>query len=158
MPQFSLNRTIDDEFGDSVSGVQPTYRPASFWSLDSSCDGCVLHADPKLAFNHTWHDSSQLPGTAPVSLTLDFVGTAVYVYCILPPITPNVVTSYNLNFTLDGASRGRYFRSPTSTTDYLYNVSVLSLESLPNTAHSLVISTDDSVDGSIFLFDYAVYT
>jgi hypothetical protein len=71
---------------------------------------------------------------------------------------PQVVTAYNLNFTLDGASRGTYSNSPASTTEFVYNVSVLSLESLKNEKHSLLISTDDSIDGSIFLFDYAVYT
>ncbi|KAJ7700849.1 hypothetical protein B0H17DRAFT_925021, partial [Mycena rosella] len=153
-----LNQTIDDEFGDPVTGALPTYRPASFWSLNSSCATCVVHPDPNLAFNHTWHDSSQLPGEAPVSLTLEFVGTAIHVFCILPPITPNVVTMYNLNFTLDGASRGTFSKSPTSMTEFIYNLPVLFLDSLPNKPHTLLISTDDSVDGSIFLFDYAVYT
>ncbi|KAJ6606198.1 hypothetical protein DFH09DRAFT_896246, partial [Mycena vulgaris] len=152
------NRTIDDQSGDSVSGLRPTYRPAPFWSLNSSCDGCLFHPDPSLAFNHTWHDSSQLPGHDPVSVTLEFAGTAVYVFCIIPPITTNAVTSYNLNFTLDGISRGTFSQSPTSSTEYVYNVSVLSLESLSNKPHSLLISTDDSVDGSAFLFDYVVYT
>ncbi|KAJ7144948.1 hypothetical protein C8R43DRAFT_891036, partial [Mycena crocata] len=153
-----VNRTIDDQFGDSISGVRPTYSPASSWSPNSSCNGCLLHPDPALAFNHTWHDSSQFPGTSPVSLTLEFVGTAVYVYCIVPPITANVVTSYNLNFTLDGESRGKLSHTPTSNTEFVYNYSVLSLESLPNQTHTLLISTDDSDNGSAFLFDYAVYT
>ncbi|KAJ6630236.1 hypothetical protein B0H10DRAFT_1774812, partial [Mycena sp. CBHHK59/15] len=152
------NRTIDDEYGDSVSGVRPTYKPDAFWSLNSSCDGCQVHPDPALAFSGTWHDSSQFPAEAPVSLTLNFVGTAIYVFCILPPILTGVVTSYNLNFTLDGVAHGTYSYSPTSSSEYQYNLSVLSLTSLPNRAHNLLVSTDDSVDGSIFLFDYAVYT
>ncbi|KAJ7118945.1 hypothetical protein C8R44DRAFT_922769, partial [Mycena epipterygia] len=152
------NRTIDDQSGDSVSGVLPTYSPARFWQQGSSCTSCRFHPDPSQVFDHTWHDSSQFPGEAPVSLTLDFAGTAVYVFCIVPPITPNATTVYNLNFTLDGVSHGTYSYSPTSSTEFMYNVSVLSLESLLNKTHTLLISTDSSVDGSIFLFDYAVYT
>ncbi|KAJ7778747.1 hypothetical protein DFH07DRAFT_539291 [Mycena maculata] len=158
MPQVFLNRTIDDEFGDSVSGALPTYRPDSYWNVGTSCTICEVHPDPTLAFNHTWHDTSQLPGHAPVSVTLDFVGTAIYVFCIAPPITTNVVTLYNLNFTLDGVRSGTFSYSPTSTTDFVYNLSVVSLESLANEPHTLLVSTDDSENGSIFLFDYAVYT
>ncbi|KAJ7272834.1 hypothetical protein C8J57DRAFT_260268 [Mycena rebaudengoi] len=158
MPQTFQNRTIDDESGDSVSGAKPVYSPPTYWSLNSSCDGCKVHPNASLAFNRTWHDSSQLPGNGPVSITLEFTGTAIYVYCIVPPVIPGVVSLYNLNFTLDGADSGRFHFSPTSTADYLYNVPALSLPSIPNQKHSLVMSTDNSVDGSIFLFDYAIYT
>ncbi|KAJ7494419.1 hypothetical protein B0H11DRAFT_935677 [Mycena galericulata] len=159
MPQSFINRTIDDQFGDSVSGVLPTYRPSAYWKPGTSCADCEVHADPAMAFDHTWRDSSQLPGQGgPVSLSLDFVGTAIQVFCIAPPIMTNVVTSYNLNFTLDGASRGTFSYSPNSSTEFVYNLSVVNLPSLPNEPHTLLISTDDSQDGSIFLFDYAVYT
>ncbi|KAJ6500739.1 hypothetical protein C8R45DRAFT_79801 [Mycena sanguinolenta] len=160
MPQVISNRTIDDQFGDSVSGLVPTYNPPSFWKVGASCgSGCAVHPDPTLAFNHTWHDSSQFPNEAPVSVSLQFTGTAVWVFCIAPPITENVITSYNLSFTLDnGAHTGTFSYAPTSSSDFLFNVPVVSLPTLANTAHTLVIATDDSVDGSIFLFDYAVYT
>ncbi|KAF7353825.1 hypothetical protein MVEN_01068100 [Mycena venus] len=63
-----------------------------------------------------------------------------------------------MSFSLDtGAHQGRFLYNPTSS-EFLYNVPVVSLPSLPNTAHTLSISTDDSTSGSIFLFDYAVYT
>ncbi|KAJ7253311.1 hypothetical protein B0H12DRAFT_593544 [Mycena haematopus] len=177
MPQVISNRTIDDQFGDSVSGTLPSYNPAPFWkpvrypSSDlslpdqseqgASCTTCAgsAHLDPALAFDHTWHDSSQFPAEAPVSVSLEFTGTAVWVFCIAPPIMPGVITNYNLNFTLDdGAQQGTFSYTPTSNSDAVYNIPVVSLPSLANTGHTLVISTDNSVDGSIFLFDYAVYT
>ncbi|KAJ7221603.1 hypothetical protein GGX14DRAFT_670431 [Mycena pura] len=159
MPQVSVNRTIDDQFGDSVSGVLPVYTPLSVWNLGTSCPDCEVHPDPALAFNHTWHDSSQFPGGAPVSLTLQFVGTAISVFCIVPPLAPNVISRYSLNYNLDGgAATGTFSLSPNSTTAFLYNVSVVALQALPNQAHTLSISTDDGINGSIFLFDYAVYT
>ncbi|KAJ7684402.1 hypothetical protein DFH06DRAFT_1027286 [Mycena polygramma] len=157
MPQVFSNRTIDDEFGDSVTGVLPSYSP--FWKQGASCGGnCSLHPDPALAFNHTWHDSSQFPASQAESVSLDFVGTAVWVFCIVPPLLPNNITRYNLSFNLDsGAHLGRFVYSPTGG-EFLYNVPVVSLPSLPNASHSLLISTDDSISGSVFLFDYAVYT
>ncbi|KAJ7042046.1 hypothetical protein C8F04DRAFT_114999 [Mycena alexandri] len=159
MPQVISNRTIDDESGDSVSGALPTYIPASFWRLGPTCPDCAVRPDQSLAFNRTWHDNSQFPGNQPVSLSLDFVGTAIYVFCIVPPIETNVISRYSLTFSLDdGASQGTFLYSPTSNTDFLYNVSVVSLPSLANKAHKLLVSTDDEVNGSIFLFDYAVYT
>ncbi|KAJ7184507.1 hypothetical protein C8R46DRAFT_1208700 [Mycena filopes] len=159
MPQVISNRTIDDVSGDSVTGALPTYIPASSWRPGSTCPDCKVHPNASLAFDHTWHDNSQLPGRAPVSLSLDFVGTAIYVFCIVPAIQDGVVSRYSLNFSLDdGASQGTFLYIPTSSTDLLYNVSVVSLPSLDNKAHNLLVSTDDSVNGSIFLFDYAVYT
>jgi len=159
MPQVISNQTIDDESGDSVSGALPTYVPASSWRLGPTCPDCVVHPDQSLAFNRTWHDNSQFPGDPPASLSLDFVGTAIYVFCIVPPIEANVISRYSLNFSLDdGASQGTFVYLPTSNTDFLYNVSVVSLPSLSNKAHNLLVSTDDTINGSIFLFDYAVYT
>jgi len=152
------NRTIDDQLGDLVTGVLPSYNPASSWKEGTSCgSACAVH--PLRAFEGTWHDSSQFPNEAPVSVSLNFTGTAIWVFCIVPPITPGVITSYNLSYTLDnGAQNGTFLYTPTSTSDFLYNVSAVALPTLANTTHNLVISTDDSVNGSIFLFDYAVYT
>ncbi|KAK7024042.1 hypothetical protein R3P38DRAFT_1087963 [Favolaschia claudopus] len=159
MPRTVSNRTIDDQFGDSVSGALPVYNPAPNWNEGASCSNCAIRPDPALAFNHTWRDNSQFPGGASVSLTLDFTGTAVWVFCIVPPITANAITNYNLSYSLDsGAHQGRFAFTPTSKTDFLYNVTAVSLSSLPNTAHTLSVATDDAANGSIFLFDYAVYT
>ncbi|KAJ7348879.1 hypothetical protein DFH08DRAFT_697253, partial [Mycena albidolilacea] len=142
------------------SGALPSYSPVSFWNVGASCGGgCAVHLDPALAFNHTWHDSSQFPGSNPVSVSLQFTGTAVWVFCIVPPITTSEITRYNLSFNLDDrAHRGTFLFTPTSSSEFLYNVPAVSLPTLPNAAHTLSITTDDSVNGSIFLFDYAVYT
>ncbi|KAJ6546794.1 hypothetical protein B0H19DRAFT_242101 [Mycena capillaripes] len=160
MPQVLSNRTIDDQFGDSVTGALPSYSPLSTWNQGANCGGCTLHPDPAPAFNHTWHDNSQPPGDAQaVSVSFDFTGTAVWVFCIVPPVMQNdTITHYILSFDLDnGTHRGNFTHFPTGN-EYLYNVPVVSLPSLSNTAHTLSISTDGAVDGSAFLFDYAVYT
>jgi hypothetical protein len=36
------NRTIDDEFGDVVTGFQPVYQPASAWNFGPDCSACNL--------------------------------------------------------------------------------------------------------------------
>ncbi|KAJ7281950.1 hypothetical protein C8J57DRAFT_1056257 [Mycena rebaudengoi] len=153
------NRTIDDEVGDSVSGVKPTYEPLSYWNLQgTSCANCTAKPDASLAFSGTWHDSSSFPGQDPVSCTLSFTGTAIQVFVIVPPFVEGQTGDYNLAFTFDGDAAGTYSQSA-SPSDYLYNVSALSMDSLSNTPHTLVMSTNpDSANGSIFLFDYAIYT
>ncbi|KAJ7063635.1 hypothetical protein C8F01DRAFT_1368151 [Mycena amicta] len=179
MPQGSViavNRTIDDEFGDLATGLHPIYTPDEFWSLvclfqeqsnvfthrqDSTCETCVLHPNPALAFNGTWHDSSQFTNTTPVSVTLQFSGTGIYVFCIVPPVLPGVVSRYRLNYTLDSSgssgtpTTGNFSLDPISRTDYTYNLPVVSMSGLSNGAHTLLVSTNDA---SVFLFDYAVYT
>ncbi|KAF7294608.1 hypothetical protein MIND_00997400 [Mycena indigotica] len=157
------NRTIDDNFGDLVTGLQPIYTPDGYWSFDSTCSSCVFRPDPKLAFNGSWHDSSQFVNTAPVSVTLSFSGTAIYVFCIVPPIIQGTISRYRLNYTLEtiaatsktSTMTGNFSLDPRSTTDYQYNVPVVSISGLDNTAHTLRVSTNDA---SVFLFDYAVYT
>ncbi|KAJ7611686.1 hypothetical protein FB45DRAFT_1037332 [Roridomyces roridus] len=86
-------------------------------------------------------------------------GTAIEVFCIAPPLTTNAITDYHLNFTLDGGTRhGTFSYAPSSSTQFVYNLSVVALQGLENVAHELVVSTDDSDVGSVFLFDYAVYS
>jgi hypothetical protein len=36
------NRTIDDEFGDVVTGIQPVYQPASAWNFGPDCTKCNI--------------------------------------------------------------------------------------------------------------------
>jgi hypothetical protein len=34
------NRTIDDQYGDIVTGIQPVYQPASAWNFGPDCSTC----------------------------------------------------------------------------------------------------------------------
>ncbi|KAJ7694651.1 hypothetical protein B0H17DRAFT_1009221, partial [Mycena rosella] len=96
------NRTIDDTNGDSVSGLLPVYSPAAHFSPNSNCPTCSVKLDPTQVFDGTWHDSSQLPGGQPVSITLSFHGTAIYVFCVLANAVKNAITTSDFVFTLDG--------------------------------------------------------
>ncbi|KAJ7648564.1 hypothetical protein DFH06DRAFT_570581 [Mycena polygramma] len=150
-----FQRTIDDTLGDSESGELPMYTPASGFSPNSDCAGCVLHPDPASAFKGTWHDGSQLPGGPAVSVTLSFSGTGISVFCILANLVGD--STSNLAVTLDGAAQKPFSYTPDNTSDFVYNAPVFSVDGLDRVQHTVVIVTDNP-KGSLFLFDYANYT
>lgn len=49
-------RYIDDQAGDSVTGVVPFYQGQ--WALGSNCPTCVLKPNPARTFMGTWHDTT----------------------------------------------------------------------------------------------------
>ena len=54
-----VNRTIDDEHGDSVTGVVPSYLPIDSWRQGSRCKECNITpaVDPHQALISTCHDT-----------------------------------------------------------------------------------------------------
>ena len=75
------NRTIDDNFGDSVTGALPQFE--GDWRTQATCD-CSVDLDSSKLFRGTWHgaiarqSSNQTP-----SVTLQFTGVAIYVFNVL---------------------------------------------------------------------------
>ncbi|KAH9897633.1 hypothetical protein C8Q73DRAFT_681944 [Cubamyces lactineus] len=156
---LATNRTIDDEKGDSVTGLVPSYSPVGSWSQGSTCSGCYIHLDTSQVFDGTWHDSTHTPGDPePRVITAQFTGTAVYVYNALANTVPWTTTLTNLTFTLDGASAGQYVHIPTDSTDFQYDVPVFVKENLANTDHTITIEATGDTNSSLVLFDYIVYT
>jgi len=154
------NRTIDDQYGDSSTGNQPSY--SSNWNFGPECSICALHPSVSDAFAGTWHDttSNATDPTQPY-VTLDFTGTDIWVYCIIvnSASAADIVTFTNVTFELDGAMAGIYTHEPDATADqYVYNVSVFSKMGLSNTEHKLVMSTVQGSQSSALLFDWAMYT
>ncbi|KAI0800515.1 hypothetical protein C8Q74DRAFT_420803 [Fomes fomentarius] len=155
----SVNRTIDDELGDSVTGVVPSYSPVGSWSQGATCDRCWIQLDHDQAFKGTWHDTTHTPGDPePRLVTAQFAGTAVYVYCVIANAVPNTTTLTNLTFTLDGQQVGTYVHVPTDSTAFQYDVPVYTNPSLSNGDHTLVIEATGDTASSLVLFDYIVYT
>lgn len=70
----SVNITVDDEQGDSHTGAKPTYSPSDGWSQGATCSGCQIKANPALAFDNTWHDSTVHLGDQPHTITIQFTG------------------------------------------------------------------------------------
>ncbi|KAI0760662.1 hypothetical protein C8Q74DRAFT_1221242 [Fomes fomentarius] len=154
---ISVNRTIDDRYGDSVTGQLPQFMPNP-WSNEEQCQGCYRDAspDPKECHNGTWSYMTHYAGDNGKYIKMQFTGTAVYAYHILGSPISNVPT--NLAFTLDGAPVGGEFLSVVTASDrgYQYNVPVYVNESLENIEHTFVIHLVGPV--SLGLFDYLVYT
>ncbi|KAJ6542808.1 hypothetical protein B0H19DRAFT_957811 [Mycena capillaripes] len=140
------NRTIDDFNGDAVTGALPVYEGG--WNVDGNCTTCFVQPVSNQAFDHTWHDT-----TGQNSVTLQFTGTAIYFFGIVPNTVPFADTLVNVTFTVDGAFVGSYTHIPDTSSTILYNVPMLSAEGLSNKAHTLVAKVSD-----LLLFDFAIYT
>ncbi|KAI0760675.1 hypothetical protein C8Q74DRAFT_1441246 [Fomes fomentarius] len=156
---LSVNRTIDNRYGDSVTGQLPLFMPDP-WSEGDQCPGCHAQPDPKQCHNGTWSDTTHHDGLDDGrNVTVQFTGTAVYAYHILSPPIIWTDTLTNLSFTLDGTpvpGPNFVWDPPASEQEYQYNVPVYVNESLENTDHTLVIHLVGPV--SLGLFDYVVYT
>ena len=85
IPQASAtpaNVTVDDTYGDLLTGNQIIYEPQGSWEPGQSCSTCTAHPNKSLAFNGTWHESAfdnvglsdpnQLPNA-----TFSFVGASL---------------------------------------------------------------------------------
>lgn len=87
------------------------------------------------------------------------LGSAIYLYCIQPlgvPLVDTTPTAMNLSFTLDNTSYGHFFHSGSqSASGYLPQVNVFSQKGLAEIPHILQVNIEP---GSVFLFDYLVYT
>lgn len=71
------NRTIDDQWGDSVTGALPVY--SANWNYGPDCTVCQVVPSQSMAFENTWHDTtSTIPNTSGHSVTLGFTGRVSY--------------------------------------------------------------------------------
>ena len=112
----SVNRTIDDKNGDSVTGATPSYTPESpQWIQGDECSYCNINSaliDVDQVLDGTWHDATYLTKNSSSELVISFTfkGTAVYIYNILvnqvSSSTGLATTSTNLTFHIDGENVG----------------------------------------------------
>ncbi|OCH96619.1 hypothetical protein OBBRIDRAFT_718250 [Obba rivulosa] len=159
------NVTVDDTFGDPITGEQFVYKPASggsipAWNVGQDCPGCFAQPDPDQTYLHTWHDGTTGIMT-PMSASINFEGTALYVYCILvhSAVDSYFTTNTNLSFSIDGEVVGSFLdNSPVpagSNSTYNYNVLVYSIDNLPHAQHSFTLTNGNL---SLALLDKVVYT
>ncbi|KAF9065715.1 hypothetical protein BDP27DRAFT_1154044, partial [Rhodocollybia butyracea] len=155
---------IDDGFGDSVTGQKPVFLPTTpgIWA-NQDCTGCSIQPPTSDAFDGTYTAATYHPTTiSNISITFDFIGTALYIFFILVNHTSSskVTATTVANFTLDGTLVGNFTHSPNSTLpDFQFNETALvfSTFGLENATHQMVISAS-SPEESIFVnFDYALY-
>ncbi|EPT06111.1 hypothetical protein FOMPIDRAFT_9495, partial [Fomitopsis schrenkii] len=156
----STNFTIDDTFGDSATGLSPTY--STNWNVGQTCSGCAVVPDASKTFMGTWHDTTTNSPMkpAPHQVNLTFQGTAIWVYCILANYDKEGLTTFtNASFELDGTPDVTYFHQPDGATDdFEYNVTVYSKTGLSNAKHTLVMTAEQGTSPSLLLFDWALYT
>ena len=160
---FAINRTIDDELGDVVTGVKPIYNPASMWNKGTNCSRCNITPHTGMDVNETldgtWHDATYRVGGPTATVLIPFTGTAVYVFFMVPNRFPKTTTFMNVSFALDGVPDGPSFvhtPDPT-TTEIAYHQPVYVKTGLTNANHSLLISAGGPKE-SLILFDYVMYT
>ncbi|KAH9934657.1 uncharacterized protein B0H18DRAFT_977597 [Fomitopsis serialis] len=70
----ATNRTIDDHYGDSVTGRLPMYESQG-WSYGPACSGCLAQPAADKTFAGTWHDTTtNRPNDVAHTVTLLFNG------------------------------------------------------------------------------------
>lgn len=77
-----VNRTIDDETGDEITGTLPQYTPASYWKQGSTCapSSCDARPNASLAHGGTWHDTEHIPPDVNLpTVELFFSGTFTHI-------------------------------------------------------------------------------
>jgi hypothetical protein len=157
-----VNRTIDSTYGDPLTGFVPQYyAPSDAWA-DQTCTGCYIQPNPLLAFDGTWMAATYHPEYQNINFTLQFTGTAIYVFFILSNANSHgngTTTNTQCNFTLDGQPVGTFSHNPDmSTFDLEYNVTVFSQTGLTNTSHQLLVLVNDYPNSTFINFDWAIYT
>ncbi|KAJ3967282.1 hypothetical protein EV361DRAFT_505491 [Lentinula raphanica] len=151
---------IDDQDGDPLTGVFPVLSPPSDWTQGSICTECAFHPDPSKAFNGTWSDTTHYVSDPARTVQFNFTGTSLDVYCIIPnPSNQDLISTYNLTFSLDGQPLPQTFSHRSDLSDnFTYNSSVLSLEGLSLTNHVFTMLAASTTVNSSLLFDYARYS
>ena len=166
--RMSVNRTIDDQRGDNVTGVVPLYLPDEAWNIGQMCNMCSIRPgdpiDPSQVFDGTWHDTTSLTKDTEPIIQVNFTGHAVYVYNIVINIVldhePDVATTTDLIFYVDDHHVAYYAETPrdnTTTPAVSYNKLVYSNTSLEQGEHILQIKTANQTK-ALTLFDYVVYS
>ncbi|KAJ3868851.1 hypothetical protein EV359DRAFT_31348 [Lentinula novae-zelandiae] len=158
---------IDDEDGDSVTGLVPIYTPSNFWQQGDLCTICLLAFDPIQMFHGTWHAITHQPPDPAATVEFNFTDMwiSLDVYCLLPNFIledgplEDYTSTYNLSFALDGQPVGQSFTHQSDFSGHTqYNVSVLSLSNLSQVLHTFTMIGASTVDRLTIQFDYARYT
>ncbi|KAJ6551590.1 hypothetical protein B0H19DRAFT_1158213 [Mycena capillaripes] len=150
----AVNRTIDDQFGDQATGMYPTYSEG--WNVCES--GCIGIRDPAGAFNQTYVFSDD----ANVDVTLQFSGTAIYCYGVIPLFGPSNLLGLTIKTTLDNellkiTTVPWPARLSPNESSQAYSILLYSRTGLENAEHTLVLGGGDG-RYQWMSFDYAIYT
>ncbi|KAJ4485551.1 hypothetical protein J3R30DRAFT_3325871, partial [Lentinula aciculospora] len=159
-----VNMTIDD------SSPSVTYYPAAAWNARSAsipCSSCTANPDTSKLFDNTFHDGTfnPVPGSnnfpnIPLTASLEFNGTAVYVFCALAESSTSPDGDSDMSFYIDGSLKGTFVKTaPGNNNVYDYAIPVFSIDSLPLGMHNVTLQ-NGHVNGTkaLVLLDEIVYT
>lgn len=164
---LQINYTIDDTLGDQRTGSLPRYMGSSGnpWVAAIASKGCLdcgAQPDGTLAYNGTWHDRTTFSNDPPASISIDFSGSKIYIFCILANNVGLTWQDTRLSFYLDGGAKpvADFLHTPDmAVASFLYNQLVFESDSLTDGNHNLLVNNYASDgNGSLILFDYAIYT
>ncbi|EJD01916.1 uncharacterized protein FOMMEDRAFT_147086 [Fomitiporia mediterranea MF3/22] len=153
------NITVDDTYGDEVTGAKPVYSPADVWNPGPGCSTCAIKPDATQAYNGTWHDSTRPPNAPAYTIEIGFSGYAVSAYFILANNMPApIVTTTTMSFSIDGNNVGSFDHEPGATSDLQYNVLGFTKDGLSDSPHRLLITSEAAGKQSLVIFDRIVYS
>ncbi|KAM5539236.1 hypothetical protein V8D89_007109 [Ganoderma adspersum] len=159
-----VNVSVDDQHGDLTTGLVPEYLPSdgTVWHVGSPTEDCPTcnikpsTLDLDQIYDQTWHDGTNYPPGPPATITVQFTGSAVYVFNILPNTLIDTDTYTNISFSIDGEDAASFIHTPNSRSTILYNQLVYQNATLQHGLHTLVMSA--AGNSSLILFDYLLYT
>ncbi|KAF8213577.1 hypothetical protein K438DRAFT_2009737 [Mycena galopus ATCC 62051] len=157
----ALNVTIDDTHGDSSTGALVTYTPPDAWTESGNlpCTQLCPPGTPNVQdmVDYTYHNSTFSPNSGsfpnvPLTASVNFDGSAVYVYCALSPNANSDMT-----FFLDGAVVGNFVQP--AVDEFQYGVLVYSNPSITPGLHTLTLQNgQQNGNESVMILDSIVYT
>ncbi|KAJ6562193.1 hypothetical protein B0H19DRAFT_942719 [Mycena capillaripes] len=161
----AVNRTIDDVFGDSVTGVMVQYLPEvpasdePLWINQTSCAGCLNVPDATLTLDNTWSAARYLANVGSLSLSMKFTGTSIYVFFVVPNFAAGsgLASTVRCDFFIDGIPAGSFTHESDGSGEFAYNALVYKNTTVSDGDHVLLIETTGA-DPAIIIFDYAIYT
>ncbi|THG99433.1 hypothetical protein EW026_g2910 [Hermanssonia centrifuga] len=164
-----VNVTVDDTNPDPFTGAVFDYSPSG-WSFGPSCDVCKAKPDQTKTYDGTWHDATydptfdpSEPGKSVVqTASLQYNGSAFYVYGILSESTSDPGSIANIVFLIDGQPIGKFVYTPPGITGgYIFNVLLYGNDTIPQGQHTFTIQNGEpggSPSESLILLDYIIYT
>ncbi|KAF7367309.1 hypothetical protein MSAN_00793000 [Mycena sanguinolenta] len=160
-----VNVTIDDTNGDPLTGALIAYSPQAAWTEPGNLP-CTLACPPTTPnvqdmSDWTYHNSTFSPNSGkfpnvPLTATVQFNGSAVYVYCALSR-SPNA--NSDMTFFLDGVVVGQFIKTPVGSAGFDYGVPVYANSSIDPGLHTLTLQNgqQNGVE-SVMILDSIVYT
>ncbi|KAF5358147.1 hypothetical protein D9756_001313 [Leucocoprinus leucothites] len=158
----SRNITIDDQFGDALTGQIPVYRPKIAWATQK-CSTCKIRPNTSEIFNSTYTAATFMPdqGVKFNAIDFSFTGTAIYIFFTLFNFEGEGITvNTECNFTLNREHVGYFKHIGDNSLPYQtkFQALVFNKTDLEPREHNMLISVS-GVPYHVYLnFDYAIYT